>query len=267
MVCSRRGHRDDLFVCRGGCNGTAGEKAESSAEVKQLKTALEESQQQKGQLQGDVTRLEKSLNEAESGLADARKIKDELQTQIQDLTVSRSRAWRPKVGDLEGKVGQLTTSRTELQQKLDQLTTSRDQLQQRVDELVKSRDDLQAMVTNLVDTRGTLEKQVAALTKSRNAAMEDAKSAQSKVDLLSDRLKTQTQQMIELQDQMKSVRAVLAAASAEARVDPGGRRGFENRTAGRGGVCGERPVMARTHLRWRAGSARPADTRVCSMLR
>jgi prefoldin subunit 5 len=78
-----------------------------------------------------------------------------------------------------------------------------------VDELVKSRDDLQTMVTSLVDTRGTLEKQVAALTKSRNAAMIDAKSAQAKVDALSDRLKSQTQQMIELQEQMTSVRAVL----------------------------------------------------------
>jgi len=106
-------------------------------------------------------------------------------------------------------VGQLVASRTELQQKLDQLSTSRDQLQQRVDELVKSRDDLQAMVASLVDTRGMLEKQVAALTKARNAAMADAKNAQMKVDVLTERLKSQTQQMMDLQEQMASVRAVL----------------------------------------------------------
>ena len=65
------------------------------------------------------------------------------------------------------------------------------------------------MVASLVDTRGTLEKQVAALTKSRNAALQDAKKAQAKVDVLSDRLKAQTQQMVELQEQMTAVRTVL----------------------------------------------------------
>lgn len=190
-----------------GCNRTAGEKAESP-EVKQLKTALDESQRQKGQLQTDVTRLEDSLNKAEAGLADARKVREELDKQIQDLTTSNT-GLETKITDLDSKVNQLTVSKTELQQKLDQLGASRDQLQQRVDELAKSRDDLQTMVTTLVDTRGTLEKQVASLNKAKAAAMEDAKSAQAKVDLLTDRLKNQTQQMIELQEQMKTVRAVL----------------------------------------------------------
>jgi len=185
-----------------GCNGSAGEKAEASAEVKQLKTALQESEQQKSQLQGAVTRLQESLKEAESGLADAKKAEEDLQRQVQGLTISRTA--------LETKVRDLDTARADLAAKLEQLTASRDQLQQRVEELVKSRYDLQTMVTGLVDTRGTLEKQVAALTKSRNAALEDAKTARAKVDMLSDRLKAQTQQMIELQEQMTAVRAVLA---------------------------------------------------------
>jgi len=54
-----------------------------------------------------------------------------------------------------------------------------------------------------------LEKQVAALTKARNAAMVDARNAQAKVDVLTERLKSQTQQMLDLQEQMTSVRAVL----------------------------------------------------------
>ncbi len=184
-----------------GCNGSASEKAEASAEVKQLKTALQESEQQKSQLQGDVTRLQESLKEAESGLADAKKAEEDLQGQVEGLTISRTA--------LENKVRDLDTARADLAAKLEQLTASRDQLQQRVEELVKSRYDLQTMVTGLVDTRGTLEKQVAVLTKSRNAALEDAKTARAKVDMLSDRLKTQTQQMIELQEQMTAVRAVL----------------------------------------------------------
>jgi uncharacterized protein HemX len=65
--CAVVGALATICLYLGGCNGAAGEKPESSAEVKQLKTALQESQQQKTQLQGDVTRLEKSLNEAESG--------------------------------------------------------------------------------------------------------------------------------------------------------------------------------------------------------
>ncbi|MEN6428564.1 MAG: hypothetical protein ABFD90_09125 [Phycisphaerales bacterium] len=184
-----------------GCNGTGGEKAEANAEVKQLRTALEESQQQKTQLQGDVTRLQDSLKEAESGLADAKKAEEELQKQVQGLTTSRT--------TLEAKVSDLDKARADVAAKVEQLTASRDQLQQRVEELVKSRDDLQTMVTSLVDTRGTLEKQVAALNKSRNAALADAKTAQAKVDVLSDRLKSQTQQMVELQEQMTAVRTVL----------------------------------------------------------
>ena len=156
-----------------GCNGASSEKAETSAEVKQLRTALEESQQQKTQLQGDVTRLQESLKQAESGLAAANKAGEEFQEQIQGLSTSRTA--------LEARVSDLDKARADLATKVEQLTGSRDQLQQRVEELVKSRDDLQTMVASLVDTRGTLEKQVAALTKSRNAALEDAKKASSGV--------------------------------------------------------------------------------------
>jgi len=185
----------------GGCGDSVGETVEPSAEVKQLKTALEDAQRQKTQLEGDVDRLDKSLQEAESKLAVAKQAQDESQKQIQELTTSR--------GALETKVNDLTKSRVDLEAKVSSLTLSRDELQRRVDELTKSRDDLQTMVNNLVDTRGVLEKQVAALAKSRMAAIEDAKNAQAKVDLLTDRLKAQTQQMIDLQEQVKTIRSVL----------------------------------------------------------
>jgi predicted nucleic acid-binding Zn-ribbon protein len=54
-----------------------------------------------------------------------------------------------------------------------------------------------------------LEKQVASLTKAKNAALEDARSARTKVDTLNDKLKAQTQQMMDLQDQIKTIRTVL----------------------------------------------------------
>ncbi|OHB63615.1 MAG: hypothetical protein A2Y76_03330 [Planctomycetes bacterium RBG_13_60_9] len=184
-----------------GCNGTTGKTVESNAEVKQLKASLEETQRRKGELEKDVERLGKSLNEAESKLATTTDAKGGLEKQVRDLTVSRT--------SLEARVDELGKARTGLETRVDQLTVARGQLQQRVDELAKSRDDLQKMVESLLDTRGVLEKQVTALTKAKNAALEDARSAQTKVDLLSDRLKAQTQQMIELQDQMKTIRSVL----------------------------------------------------------
>jgi len=161
------------LLALGGCNGATGDAADSNAEIKNLKTALEETQQQKKQLQGDVERLEKSLSEAESGLADAKKTRDELQKQVQDLSGARA--------ELENKVDELSTART----------------------------NLQATVKSLVEARDTLEKQVAALTKAKSAALEDARVAQTKVDQLNDKIRDQTQQMIELQEQIKTVRALL----------------------------------------------------------
>ena len=60
-----------MFPCvLGGCNNGAGtEAAERDAQVRQLKTALEEAQQRNTQLQTDVGKLEGSLHEAESRLA------------------------------------------------------------------------------------------------------------------------------------------------------------------------------------------------------
>lgn len=184
-----------------GCNGSGGNTAEQSPEVTQLKAALEETEQQKSQLQSDVQRLESSLNEAESGLAEVKQANDQLQKRVQDLTTSDS--------DLQAKIQEVTKARAGLESKVDQLTTAKADLQRRVDELAKSRDGLQTMVESLVDTRGMLEKQVAGLTKAKNAALEDAKTAQTRVDQLSVKLKAQTQQMIELQEQMTTIRSVL----------------------------------------------------------
>ena len=185
----------------GGCNGTTGTVAESDAQIKQLKAALEETQQEKSQLQSDAQRLEESLHEAESRLADAKQSNNQLRSQTQELTASRR--------ELEAKVGDLDKARMALEGRVNELSAARGQLQKRVEDLVKSRDDLQTMVDSLMDTRGLLEKQVATLSKARTAALEDAKTAQTRVDQLNDKLKAQTQQMIELQEQMTTIRSVL----------------------------------------------------------
>jgi chromosome segregation ATPase len=175
-----------LLVCAG-CTRTTGRSLESNAEFRQIKASLEESQLQKAVLEKDVEKLKGSLSEAESKLADTTTARNNLQAQVQELTTAR--------GNLDAKVSELDKARIQVETK--------------VTELTKSRDDLQKMVQNLVDTRGVLEQQVATLTKAKNAALEDARIAQSKVDVLNDKLKVQTQQMIDLQEQIKTIRAVL----------------------------------------------------------
>ena len=161
------------LLALGGCSRATGEGPKPRSTVKELTVALETAQQQRNQLQTDVKKLEKSLNEAESVLANTRETRDKLQTQVESLTTSQSN------------------------------------LEARVSELTKSRDDLQTMVGSLIDARGLLEKQVADLTKARNAALENAKAAAMKVEQLNETLTAQTQQMLELQEQMKTIRSVL----------------------------------------------------------
>ncbi len=117
----------------------------------------------------------------------------------------------------EGPKGQLSDSvwRVSSPAAGQQLTAAKTDLQRRVDDLVKSRDGLQTIVESLVDTRGTLEEQGARLTKARNAALEDAKNAQATVDQISDKLKAQTQRMVELQEQMTTIRSVLQQLQQE----------------------------------------------------
>ncbi len=175
-----------LLACAG-CTRTTGKSLESNAEFRQIKASLDESLLQKAVLEKDVEKLKGSLGEAESKLAEATTAKNGLQVQVQELT----------------------TSRTNLEVKVSELDKARINVEAKVSDLTKSRDDLQKMVQNLVDTRGVLEQQVTTLTKAKNAALEDARMAQSKVDVLNDKLRVQTQQMIDLQEQIKTIRTVL----------------------------------------------------------
>jgi len=161
-----------LFVCAG-CNRTTDKTPESSPEFRQIKTSLAASQKLNEQLSQDVQRLNDSLKEAESRLAETTKVREGLQGQVQQLTASR--------GDLEAKVNELGKARVSLET--------------RVNDLTKSRDDLQQTVESL--------------TKAKNAALDDARSAQAKVDALNEKLKVQTQQVTDLQGQIKTIRSVL----------------------------------------------------------
>jgi len=203
-----------LFACSG-CSRTTGKNLEANPEFQKVKASLEESQRQRGLLEKDVKKLEGSLTEAESKLADTTKAKNGLQTQVQELTTSRANL-EAKVDELgkarvnlDARVNDLTKSRDDLQKTVGSLLDTRGVLEKQVASLSDNRKLLEKQVASLLDNRGVLEKQVAGLTKAKNAALEDARSAQTKVDLLNDRLKAQTQQMMDLQEQMKAIRSVL----------------------------------------------------------
>jgi chromosome segregation ATPase len=157
----------------GGCTETGGSKAELNSQIQQIKASLEATKNERDLLEQDAKRLKQDLDQAESALAGTTKTNTDLQGRVQDLTKSRD--------ELSTKVDELGTARTNLQKRVDELTTS----------------------------CGGLEKQVAALTQARDAARADAASAQAKIDQLTEKLKTQTQQMVELQDQMATIRSVL----------------------------------------------------------
>lgn len=185
----------------GGCNGTVTENSELKGQVKKLETMLEATENERDLLTLDVKRLTESLDQAESRLADTSDSRNKLQAQVQDLTKSGE--------ELRTRVDSLGAARAQLQEKVAELSTARDQLQTRVEDLTGSRDELQRMVESLVDTRGLLEKQVASLTKARDAARQDAKTAQVKMEQLNGTLKAQTEQMTELQAQVATIRSVL----------------------------------------------------------
>jgi chromosome segregation ATPase len=180
-----------------GCSGAPAD----STEIKKLQADLKDANGQNEILKKDTQRLAESLKQAESSLADTTDARNRLQVQVEDLTKSRD--------ELTARVGELGIARTGLQSKVDELTakvaelgTVRTGLQSRVDELTKT-------VEGLAKTRTTLEKQVADLTKARNLALDDARNAQGKIEQLNTKLKVQTQQMTELQDQIVNIRAVL----------------------------------------------------------
>jgi len=187
-----------------GCSGTPGD----STEVQKLQADLKDANGRNEILKKDAERLNQSLQQAESALSEATDARNKLQIQVKDLATSRDELMKSR-DELTAKVNDLNAARTDLQAKVDGLNVARTDLEKKVADLTKSRDGLQKNVESLTVARVGLEKQVADLTKAKNAALEDAKSAQTKIDTLNSKLKVQTQQMAELQDQIVNIRAVL----------------------------------------------------------
>ena len=114
-----------LFVCAG-CNRTTDKTPESSPEFRQIKTSLDASQKLNEQLSQDVQKLNNSLKEAESKLAETTRVREGLQGQVQQLTASR--------GDLEAKVNELGKARVSLETRV-----KMGDLQQTVESLTKAK--------------------------------------------------------------------------------------------------------------------------------
>lgn len=113
-----------LLAC-GGCDRTTGKSLESTPEFQQIKTLLDESQKVNEQLKQDAKKLDISLKQAESKLAEETKAKSGLQTQVQDLTALRT--------SLEAKVDELGRARVSLEANVNDL-------QKTVESLTKARD-------------------------------------------------------------------------------------------------------------------------------
>jgi len=170
-----------------GCGRTAGKSLETNPEFQQIKASLEESQRQRTQLEQDASRLKAALAEAE-------KAKGSLDVQVKELTKSRN--------DLDAQVKELTKSRGNLDAQVKDLTKSRGDLEGKVADLGKARVTLETRVNDL-------QKTVDGLTKARDVAVADARSAQANADTLNDKLKAQTKQIADLQEQIKMIRAAL----------------------------------------------------------
>jgi chromosome segregation ATPase len=180
-----------------GCNGTPGD----SVDIKKLQADLKDANGRNEVLKKDAEKLTDALRQAESSLLQTTDARNKLQLQVEELGKSRD--------DLTAKVGDLTVARTELTAKVDELNVARTELQKKVADLTQSRDGLQKNVDGLTVARAGLQKQVDDLTKAKNAAMDDAKTAQTKIEQLTNKIKVQAQQMNELQEQIVNIRSVL----------------------------------------------------------
>ena len=170
-----------------GCNGTATEKAELESQVTHLREVLEETKTERDSLKQDVAKLRTSLDNAESSLTEQG---NERQTLAQ-------------------RVAQLGAARDDLQIKLGELTKSRNELKARVVDLEDSGAELQTSLENLASMRVQLQERVDELVKARDAALVDARKAQTKIDDVQKQLQSQVEQVGILREQMTNVRAVL----------------------------------------------------------
>jgi chromosome segregation ATPase len=127
-------------------------------------------------------------------LKESQEQKAQLEQEAKRLNEALAKAEKAK-GDLDGQVKGLTESRRDLEGKVDELGKARVSLDARVNDLTKSRDELQ--------------KTVESLTKTRDAAVAESREAQAKADTLNDKVKAQTKQIADLQEQLKMIRSTL----------------------------------------------------------
>jgi chromosome segregation ATPase len=127
-------------------------------------------------------------------LDESQKANEQLKQDAKKLDISLKQA--------ESKLAEETKAKSGLQTQVQDLTVSRTSLEAKVDELSKARVALDTKVNDL-------QKTIDSLTKARDAALEDARNAQAKVEGLNDKVKAQTQQITDLQEQIKLIRSTL----------------------------------------------------------
>lgn len=140
-----------------------------------------------GPTTGESLESNPEFRQIKASLEESQRQKAQLEQDTGKLKVALTEAEKAK-GSLDVQVKELTKSRSDLGAKVDQLG--------------KARVDLEARVNDL-------QKTVEGLTKARDAAVAEARDAQAKADVLNDKLKAQTKQIADLQEQMKMIRSAL----------------------------------------------------------
>lgn len=110
---------------------------------------------------------------------------------------------------LQDELKQVTAERDDLRVKLQTAMKTRNKPQGQVTELSGSVIEFQKQIDAFVSFREELQKREDELAKLRQAALEEAKTAQERMDQLGDKLQAETERVMTLQGQLKEAQSAI----------------------------------------------------------
>jgi chromosome segregation ATPase len=117
---------------------------------------------------------------------------------------------RVGMADLQAELKQVKAERDDLRVKLQTAMKTRSQPQQeRAMELSSSVSEFQKQIDAFVSFREELQKREDELARLRQAALEEAKTAQGRMDQLGAKLQTETERVVKLQGQLQEAQSAL----------------------------------------------------------
>jgi len=117
---------------------------------------------------------------------------------------------RVEMADMQDQLRLVKAERDDLRLKLQTAMKTRSQPQQeQVTELSGSVSEFQKQIDAFVSFREELQKREDELAKLRQAALEEAKTAQERMDQLGDKLQAETERVMTLQGQLKEAQSAI----------------------------------------------------------